>query len=658
MKVCPNDAYLVHMRTLALLILLAGLVLPGCDGDGLKSIDRTQRSPAFDSAYHARTMRELHDAFMRADTAFCESLLPIYDDTALARIHPGRVNDAFMQIIISHDGYPETTQARFLQLAHYADDARMLAWHDFLVARWRMMNRDHVGAVRWYQDLLTRFESIPDPGGISAASRRLGQIYRILGDFESALPYLHRALPLEPRAEFRCNILYALGECHAHAGRVDSVRWSRDRIMAQASDSVLLRRGDDRVRIYTARLDLDAAALEARRTGQGDAAALVRDLAHLDSLLALRDPRLGFIEADDAAAYLEVAEEVVRALTSLRRTDLATSVVREAERRASTCMDCDLETVALYAAAADLNIAHGDQREALRYQTLRADALTRNETGKARLAVEQARQRAEFQQQQSEMAQELDQERAQARTMDIEHRMQRISLVVMIGFVILFAGVLFVRFRTNRRMQLEEVRSRLSRDLHDDIGSTLSSINILTSVARKKAEAGDVEGAAASLTGISERSQRLQRNMSDIVWSVDPERDSLEELLARMREFGESVLEPKGIAYRFESNGESSTALPPMVKSNLYLIFKEAVNNAAKHAQATEVGVTLKQGNNHLRMTIADNGKGLPDEQGGLGTIGGNGLRNMRKRAQEMNAELRITGAPGQGTTISLAIPI
>lgn len=615
-------------------------------------------SPAFDSAFHAMTMAALHPAAMRSDTNYCDSLLLLYDDTALARVHPDRVNDAFVYAIISHDAYPAVSMERFYRLARYADNERMLAWHDFLIARWRMMNGDHVGAVRLYQDLLTRFERIQDQAGISSACRRLGQIYRQLGDFEVALPYLHRALPGEPRAEFRCNMLYAMGECHAHADRADSVRWCRDRIAELADDSMLLQRGDDRVRLYTTRLELDAAAIDARITGTGDAQDLVSRLWHLDSLLQQRAPHLGFIEADDAAAFLEMAVEVVRALAALRSPGPAFRVIGEAERRAGTCTDCELEVVALYAATADLYIALGDQREALRYQTLRADALTRNEVGKARLAVEQARQRAEFQQQQTGMAQELEMERAQARAQDVEQRMQRVNLVVMIGFVILFAGVLFVHLRTKRRMQLEEVRTRLSRDLHDDIGSTLSSINILTSLARKKAEAGDVEGAAASLTGISERSQRLQRNMSDIVWSVDPDHDTLEELVVRMREFGASVLEPKGIAYRFDSQVAAGMALPPMVKSNLYLIFKEAVNNAAKHAQATSVNVAIGYGNNRLKMTIVDDGKGLPDTNGPSGTHGGNGLRNMRKRAEEMKAELRIAGKPDLGTTVDLSIPL
>lgn len=244
------------------------------------------------------------------------------------------------------------------------------------------------------------------------------------------------------------------------------------------------------------------------------------------------------------------------------------------------------------------------------------------------------------------------------RANDAEHRMQRVHLVVLLGFVVLFAAQLFVRARTHRHMQMEQLRSRLSRDLHDDIGSTLSSINILSTVARRKAEAGDDVGAVASLSGISERTQRLMRNMSDIVWSVDPERDTLEELLARMREFGAAVLEPKGIELRFEAYGDLEGSLPPALKSNLYLIYKEAVNNVAKHAQATEVSVSFSHANNRLHVTITDNGKAMEADPGAGSAGGGNGLRNMRMRALEMKADFRIEGPSPQGTRIDLVLSL
>ena len=265
---------------------------------------------------------------------------------------------------------------------------------------------------------------------------------------------------------------------------------------------------------------------------------------------------------------------------------------------------------------------------------------------------------AEFERKQTESEYALDQERSNARAKDMEHRMQRVMLVTMIGFVILFAGVLFIRARSDRSMQLEELRTRLSRDLHDDIGSTLSSINILSTVARRKAEAGDETGAAASLSGISERTQRLMRNMSDIVWSVDPDKDTLEELLTRMREFGAAVLEPKGITFRFDSIGELGSPMPAAMKSNLYLIFKEAVNNAAKHAQATEVVVSFTRESNRLRMTIADNGNGMEIGGNPASTTGGNGLRNMHARALEMKADLSVNSVPQQGTTIGIVVPL
>jgi hypothetical protein len=233
-------------------ILLALAMAAGCREPRGSTDAVGSGSPASDSAFHAGALEALHPASMAGDTAFCDGFLPVYDDTALARLHPRRVNDAFVYIIIAHNGYPARTMQRFQRLARYAGDERMLAWHDFLIARWRMMKRDPIGAVRLYQDLLIRFERIREETGISSACRRLAQIYRGLGDFDTALPYLHRALPGEPRAEFRCNMLYAMGQCHAHAGRPDSVRWCRDRIAALAGDSMLVRRGDDRVALYRA----------------------------------------------------------------------------------------------------------------------------------------------------------------------------------------------------------------------------------------------------------------------------------------------------------------------------------------------------------------------------------------------------------------------
>ncbi|MEO8067048.1 MAG: ATP-binding protein [Flavobacteriales bacterium] len=232
---------------------------------------------------------------------------------------------------------------------------------------------------------------------------------------------------------------------------------------------------------------------------------------------------------------------------------------------------------------------------------------------------------------------------------------QRNILLIASLLVLIIAGLLLNRYRLKRRLHEERLRARLARDLHDDIGSTLSSISILSSVAQKRATAGDDGDAANALEKISDRSQRLMRDMSDIVWSVDPTKDAMSDLLIRMREFGTTILEPKGIAFNFVVPAHLPLTLPVEVKNNLYLIFKEAVNNAAKHARATTVDARLSWEKPILRLEVSDNGTGLgpaSDESG----HGGNGLRNMRERALEMKAELQVISHAGTGTRITLEL--
>ena len=201
----------------------------------------------------------------------------------------------------------------------------------------------------------------------------------------------------------------------------------------------------------------------------------------------------------------------------------------------------------------------------------------------------------------------------------------------------------------SRRLQVEQLRTRLSRDLHDDIGGTLSSISILSNVAKKRAETSGDMDAAASMEKISERSQRLMRDMSDIVWSVDPGKDSMTDLIGRMREFGSSVLEPKGIAFYFNAPEQVvARELSVDVKKNLYLIFKEAVNNAAKHAGAQRVFVDVAMNGRSLHVQVEDDGKGMGVDRIPSNSPGGNGLRNMKARADEIGARF-TTGASDRG---------
>ncbi|MGN6421314.1 MAG: two-component regulator propeller domain-containing protein [Pseudobacter sp.] len=222
------------------------------------------------------------------------------------------------------------------------------------------------------------------------------------------------------------------------------------------------------------------------------------------------------------------------------------------------------------------------------------------------------------------------------------------------------AGALYYlyRLRIRRLMQVEKIRTRLARDLHDDMGSTLSTINILSNMAVKKLDS-DQKASQDYMGRISESSSRIMEAMDDIVWSINPVNDSMRKIVARMKEFAGNVLEASDIDYSFVVDEAVKDMTFDMEwRREIFLVFKEAVNNIVKYAKASKVDITLKRQKNVLLMTITDNGVGFRSNSGQQGTVRGNGLRNMRKRAEAMNGSLQIISAPESGTSVELRIPL
>src|SRR5687767_15236182 len=134
--------------------------------------------------------------------------------------------------------------------------------------------------------------------------------------------------------------------------------------------------------------------------------------------------------------------------------------------------------------------------------------------------------------------------------------------------------------------------------------------------------------------------------MADIDWTINPENDQIDKIILRMRNFAYELLGAKQIDFRFVSDGDTAHLKLPMVaRRNLYLIFKEATNNMVKYANASQARFSINGNNGKLVMQIADNGKGFDSANETLG----NGLKNMRKRAQEIGAILKIHSLPGSG---------
>lgn len=215
--------------------------------------------------------------------------------------------------------------------------------------------------------------------------------------------------------------------------------------------------------------------------------------------------------------------------------------------------------------------------------------------------------------------------------------------------------------RAERIVELERVRSRIATDLHDDIGASLTQIAILSEVALAQSKGN---GASESLTRITDVSNELVGTMSDIVWSINPSKDHLSDLTQRMRRFASDSLSAKGITFHFNT-AEIDQQIE--VKSNLrrevFLIFKESINNIVKHSNAKHVEITLEISDEDLGLKITDDGKGFNSEkayENSLSSIsmGRNGILSMQKRAEEMNGVLQVISGTGKGTTIELKLPM
>jgi two-component system, NarL family, sensor histidine kinase UhpB len=219
-----------------------------------------------------------------------------------------------------------------------------------------------------------------------------------------------------------------------------------------------------------------------------------------------------------------------------------------------------------------------------------------------------------------------------------------------IGLVLILFFFIYRSYRARQALRLNDIRNRIAGDLHDDIGSTLNSISIYSEVARKKDADHD-----EALEMIGDASRKIIDAMSDIVWTINAENDSFEKIIFRMKSLAYNLFRAKKIEFTFhsdESLNEKKLSLEE--RRNFYLIFKEAVNNLVKYSKATRAAITLTNESNRIRLHIQDNGIGFDTSQDNAG----NGLKNMKRRADEMNAGFKLESQPGSGTQIELILKV
>jgi ligand-binding sensor domain-containing protein/signal transduction histidine kinase len=225
---------------------------------------------------------------------------------------------------------------------------------------------------------------------------------------------------------------------------------------------------------------------------------------------------------------------------------------------------------------------------------------------------------------------------------------------VLAGTALALLAYALYRYRMAELLAVERIRVRIATDLHDDVGASLSQIAILSEVARRRIENADAQ-AASPLSEIAAVSSELVDAMSDIVWAINPKHDHLGNLEYRLRRFANDVLGASNLNVEFRSTAaDPELHIDADLRRQVLLIFKEAVNNIARHSGADQATVEFTVAQDSLLLRVVDNGKGFDP----AAAADGNGLANIRKRASDLSAAVELESVLNRGTTLTLRVPL
>lgn len=235
------------------------------------------------------------------------------------------------------------------------------------------------------------------------------------------------------------------------------------------------------------------------------------------------------------------------------------------------------------------------------------------------------------------------------------------SSVSAILLLALATGWVFARRRIQRRLKELEVRSlleaerlRISRDLHDDLGASLTELSLLSALG---AEDPETDNLRPTLDSLSLKSKQVVNTLDEIVWAANPREDSLRSLVDYLAAFSREFLESAQIPLRVEIDRSlPDRPIGPRRRHSIFLTTREALNNAVKHAAPSEIRLRIGREDNKLRITVADDGKGFDLDY--AQARGGNGLGNLRQRMAECGGSCSIDSVPGRGTVVDIRLPL
>ncbi len=220
-------------------------------------------------------------------------------------------------------------------------------------------------------------------------------------------------------------------------------------------------------------------------------------------------------------------------------------------------------------------------------------------------------------------------------------------------YLVAAATVLYTgyRIRLNQLLRVHRIRNRIAGDLHDEISATLSSISFFARAIEDDKFRGDKN---RFVQLISDSAGDAKEKITDIVWAINPEHDDWKSFLSKCRRYASDLMESKHIDYELHIDEQMPGKMDMQLRQNLWLIFKEMVTNAVRHSNATRIAVSLNYRSGKLRVVVDDDGRGMDP---GAPTDG-NGLNNIRRRAEQIGGKLSLDTAPGKGTRWELILKL
>ncbi|MBD2700800.1 sensor histidine kinase [Spirosoma sp. BT702] len=315
--------------------------------------------------------------------------------------------------------------------------------------------------------------------------------------------------------------------------------------------------------------------------------------------------------------------------------------------------DDDKANIALYTQGlADLYGGMKNFQQAYVFQLERNQRM--DSTTAIRTSAEVQRMVAKYETEKKEARIKLLQQEAKLNQQQAERTSFRTNALLIGAALLLLLGVavsawLLNRAKVRRLEEAQQLRKQIAHDLHDEVGSTLSSISMLSGHTDTLLRQNQPESAQKMVQKIYSDARQILESIDEIIWTINPSNDTLHRIALRLQEYAQPLMESKNINFTFQVDPTlEETPISMEVRRSLYLIGKEAINNLIKYSQATQATVKFERSDTQLRVLIEDNGQGFDTSQ----QSGRTGQTSMKQRAQAMGGLLEVRSVPEQGTQL------